>query len=113
MAHALPVPVHREVKFTSKRVAVLRLHDTDCCEILYRNEILTPVRYFPVMSCQRMRNHKRELAPGRRSPQYHVNTPFVTRLVHFMQIMVCQNGKEMYQNVCSAEHFSHLKEVFV
>ena len=28
MAHALPVPVHREVKFIPKGLVVFRLHDT-------------------------------------------------------------------------------------
>lgn len=71
--HALPVPVHPEVKFIPKWVVVPRLHDTGAgsrtgmkFSLRHRNrDELAPVWLFPVwhflvVPCKQMQSHKRE-----------------------------------------------------
>ena len=84
--HALPVPVYRQTNFTPKQVDVSRLHDTVA-------RFRTGVKFLPQNkdqgeSCQHnilwwyhvnkyraTRGNQSELAPGRKSPRCHVNTP--------------------------------------
>ena len=88
ITHALPVPLYRQTDFTPKRVVVSRLHDTvarfrtgvkfslnsrrgDSC----RHDILW---WYHVNKYRAMRGNRSELAPGRKSPWCHVNTPLLS-----------------------------------
>ena len=86
ITHALPVPVYRQTDFTPKRVVVSRLHDTVA---RFRSGVKFSPRYkkrgdsrghdilwwYHVNKYRAMRGNRSELAPGRKSPRCHVNTP--------------------------------------
>ena len=86
ITHALPVPVYRQTDFTPKRVVVSRLHDTVA---RFRTGVKFSPRYenrgdsrrhnilwwYHVNKYRAMRGNRSELAPGRKSPRCHVNTP--------------------------------------
>ena len=91
ITHALPVPVHRQTDFPPKRVVVSRLHDTVA---RFRTRVKFSPRYnnrvnsrrgdsrqhdilwwYHVNKCRALRGNRSELAPGRKSPRCHVNTP--------------------------------------
>ena len=94
---SLPV-VYLQTDFTPKRVVVSRLHDTVAkartgvefsprCE--NRGELalgrLAPGRHdilwwYHVNKCRALRGNRSELAPARKSPRCHVNTPFKLNL---------------------------------
>ena len=91
ITHALPVPVYRQTDFTPKQVIVSRLHDTAA---RFRTEVKFSPRYknrgdsrrhdilwwYHVNKYSAMRGNRSELAPGRKSPRCHVNTPSDTLL---------------------------------
>ena len=90
ITHALPVPVHWQIDFPPKRVVVSRLHDTVA---RFRTRVKFSPRYnrvnsrrgdsrqhdilwwYHVNKCRVLRGNRSELAPGRKSPRCHVNTP--------------------------------------
>ena len=91
ITHALPVPVYQQTDFTPKRVVVSCLHDTVA---RFRTGVKFSPRYknrgelapgwlgpawnlwwYHVNKCRAMRGNRSELAPGRKSPRCHVNTP--------------------------------------
>ena len=92
ITHALLVPVYRQTDFLPEQVDVLRLLWYRC-EISYQSEILAPVRqpgwtqtrgdscrhdilwWYHVNKCKAIRGNWSELAPARKSPRCHVNTP--------------------------------------
>ena len=75
------------------------------CEISYRSEILAPVRepgvnsrrgdsrrhdilwWYHVNKCRAMRGNRSELAPGRKSPRCHVNTPLILMYGHLNRLV--------------------------
>ena len=83
--HALPVPVHRQIDFTLKRVVVSCLHNTAA---RFRTVVKFSPRYnkrgdsrrhdillwYHVNKYRAMGGNKSELAPGQKSPRCHVNT---------------------------------------
>ena len=89
--HALPVSVYLQTEFTLKRVVVSRLHDTFAksrTEWNSRPGARTGVNsrrgdsrrhdilwWYHVNKCRAMRGNRSELAPARKSPRCHVNTP--------------------------------------
>ena len=91
ITHALSVPVYRQTDFTPKRVNVSRLHDTAArfrtrvkFSTRYKNRgELTPgdsrrndiLWWYHVNKYRALRGNRSELAPGRKSPRCHVNTP--------------------------------------
>ena len=98
ITHALLVPVYRQTDFTPKWVVISRLHDTVArfrtgvkfsprCE--NRGE-LTPgdsrrhniLWWYHVNKYRAMRGNWSELAPGRKSPRCHVNTPLQSTTSH-------------------------------
>ena len=91
--HALPVPDYRQTDFTPKWVVVSRLHDTVA---RFRTRVKFSPRarigvnsrrgdsrrhnillWYHVNKCRAMRGNRRELAPGRKSPLCHMNTPYM------------------------------------
>ena len=85
ITHALPVPVYGQTDFTPKWLVVQRLHDTVArfrtgvkfsprCE--NRGELTW---WYHVNKYRAMRGNRSELAPGRKSPRCHVNTPLVNK----------------------------------
>ena len=91
ITHVLPVPVYRQTDFTPKRVVVSCLHDTVA---RFRTRVKFSPRYknrgelapgwlapawnlwwYHVNKDRAMRGNRSELAPGRKSPRCHVNTP--------------------------------------
>ena len=88
ITHALLVPVYRQTDFPPERVNVSRLHDTIAkssprCD--NRGELtpgrLAPARHlwwYHVNKYRAMRGNRSELAPARKSPRCHVNTPLET-----------------------------------
>ena len=107
IAHALPVPVHRQTGFqteTGGRFAFTRCR----CEILNRSEILAPVQQpgwyhagvtragMTFCSCimltlkyRAMRGSRSELAPAWKSPECNVNTTLVSLLAFFDELLLC------------------------
>ena len=95
ITHALPVPVYRQTDFTPNRVIVSRLHDTVArfrtgvkLSPRYNNRgELTPCDWrrhdilwrYHVNKRRAMRGNWNELAPARKSPRCHVNTPSQSR----------------------------------
>ena len=90
ITHALPVPVYRQTDFTPKWVVVSRLHDTVArfrtgvkfsprCENRGDSRRHNILWWYYVNKYRAMRGNRSELAPGRKSPRCHVNTP--SRLV--------------------------------
>ena len=87
ITHALLVPVYRQIDFTPKWVVISRLHDTVArCRTgvkfsprgdSRRHNILW---WYHVNKSRAMRSNRSELAPGRKSPRCHVNTPLVEPL---------------------------------
>ena len=93
ITHALPVPVYWQTDFTPKRVVVSCLHDTAArfrtgvkFSPRYKNRgELTPgdsrqhdiLWWYHVRKYRAMRGNRSELAPGRKSPRCHVNTPLL------------------------------------
>ena len=91
--HALPVPVYRQTDFTPKRVVVSCLHGTVArfrtgvkFSPRYKNRgELTPgwlapawnLWWYHVNKYRALRGNRSELAPGRKSPRCHVNSPSV------------------------------------
>ena len=122
ITHAIPVPVHRQTDFPPKRVVVSRLHDIVArfrtgvkFSPRYNNRgkltpgWLAPAWRFAVVSCyhvnkcRAMRGNRSELAPGRKSPRCHVNTPW-------MKCTRCERlllEKSFY--LCVVFVFRHLK----
>ena len=93
ITHALPVPVYRQTDFTPKHVS--RLHDTVA---RFRTRVKFSPRYnnrgelapgksswhdilwrYHVNKCRTMGGNRSELAPARKSPRCHVNTPLENR----------------------------------
>ena len=86
ITHALPVPAYRQTDFTPKRVVVSSLHDTVA---RFRTWVTFSLRYnnrgdsrrhdilwwYHVNKCRAMRGNRSELAPARKLPQCHINTP--------------------------------------
>ena len=93
ITHALPVPVYRQTDFTPKWVVVSRLHDTVArfrtgvkfsprCENGVNSRRGDSRRHnmlwwYHVNKYRAMRGNWSELAPGRKSPRCHVNTPLI------------------------------------
>ena len=86
ITHALPVPVYRQTDFTPKWVVVSRLHDTVArlrtgvkfsprCENRGDSRRYNILWWYHVNKYRAMRGNRSELAPGRKSPWCHVNTP--------------------------------------
>ena len=86
ITHALPVPVYRQTNFTPKWVVVSRLHDTVArfrtgvkfsprCENRGDSRRHNILWWYHVNKYRAMRGNRSELAPGRKSPRCHVNTP--------------------------------------
>ena len=94
ITHTLPVPIYWQTDLTPKRVVVSSLHDTVA---RFRNGVkfspwyknggeLTPgwlapawhLWWYHVTKYRAMRGNQRELAPMRKSPRCHVNTPLDT-----------------------------------
>jgi len=100
ITHALLVPVYRQTNFTPKWVLVSRLHDTVA-------RFQTGVKFSPRANSRRGDSHRHnilwryhvnkyratrgnrsELAPGRKSPRWHVNTPLVVRCVTYCAAII-------------------------
>ena len=86
ITHVLPVPGHRQIEFTPKRVVVSCSHETVA---RFRTGVKFSPRYnnrgdsrrhdilwwYHVNKCRAMTGNRSELAPARKSPRCHVNTP--------------------------------------
>ena len=98
ITHALPVPVYRQTDFLPKQVVVSCLHDTVA---RFRTGVKFLPRYknwgelapgwlapawnlwwYHLNKYRAMRGNRSELAPGRKSPRCHVNTPLEEYLFH-------------------------------
>ena len=93
ITHTLPVPVYRQTDFTQKRLVVSRLHDTIArfrtgvkFSRRYENRgELTPgdarrhniLWWYHVNKNRATRGNRSELAPGRKSPRFRVNTRLI------------------------------------
>ena len=107
ITHALPVPVYRQTDFTPKQVVVSCLHDTavrfrtgvrfpppgtrtgvnSCQGDSRRHDIL---RWYHVNQYRTMRGNRSELAPGRKSPQCHVQRKHpLTQLIWIYLVAGC------------------------
>ena len=85
ITHVLPLPVYRQTDFRPKRVAVSSLHDTGVkFSPWYNNQgklmlgWLTLAWHFVVYHVNKyrvVRGSRSELAPTRKSPCCHLNTP--------------------------------------
>ena len=98
ITHALPVPLYRQTDFTPKRVVVSRLHDTVA---RFRTGVKFSPRYenrgdsrrhdilwwYHVNKYRAMRGNRSELAPGRKSPRCHVNTPLILMYGHLNRLV--------------------------
>ena len=93
ITHTLPVPVYRQTDLTPKWVVVSRLHDTVArfrTGVKFSPGARTGVNtrrgdsrrhnilwWYHVNKYRAMRGNRSELAPGRKSPRCHVNTPLL------------------------------------
>ena len=94
ITHALPFPVYQQTDFTPKRLVVSLLHDTVArfstgvkFSPRYNNRgELTPgwldasdniLWQYHVNKCWAIRGNRSDLAPARKSPRCHENTPLV------------------------------------
>ena len=89
ITYTLPIPVYWQTDFTPKWVVVSRLHDTVArfrtgvkfspwCENRDDSRRHNILWWYHVNKHRAMRANRSELAPGRKSPRCHVNTPLVS-----------------------------------
>ena len=117
VTHALPVPVYRQTDFTPKRVVVSRLHDTAA---RFRTGVKFSPRHknrghsrqhdslwwYHVYKYRATRANRSELAPGRKPPRCHVNTPLIS--VHKNAKKNFANIQASWPHACSWTHLSYL-----
>ena len=118
ITHALPVPVYRQTNFTPKWKVVSRLHDTVGVlrdfvpEWNSRPGARTGVNsrrgdsrrhnilwWYHVNKYRAMRGNRSELAPGRKSPRCHVNTPYLHMLPFLLVFIVTWYFSKAFCNV--------------